>query len=161
MTPSWLIGRREDSLWEPSLLPCTPIGHLGVIYDSQPGRWKHLHFDWKIVLKNYFFIYKPLTRYSILRHSVSTSRVKKIFLLQAILSCISSKSRESYVPTLIQIRVKISSVPIYVVVKQNYFCKSLYSKYKNITCSTKDSFCPSKCGNKSLFPHTEAPSQWH
>ncbi len=36
MAPRRPIGSREDSLREP--LPCcTPTGHVGVIYDSQPA----------------------------------------------------------------------------------------------------------------------------
>jgi hypothetical protein len=31
------IGSREDSLWEPPYPCCTPTGHLGVIYYSQPA----------------------------------------------------------------------------------------------------------------------------
>ncbi len=107
------VTNRDDYLWEPPFPCCTPIGLLGVIYDSQPAgmhtntttnRWKLLRFDWKMSKTTFFWI-KPLTK-KILLDFVRNRSGKKILLLQAILSNISSNFREPYMPSTIQIRVK-------------------------------------------------------
>ncbi len=112
MTPWWPIGSREDSLWEPP----SPAALLLVIWESYMthSRPKHtkippqtgeaLTFDWKIAY-NSIFLYKKHSQYIILKLFLRNRSVKKIFLLQAILSYICSKFRESYLPLAIRIRV--------------------------------------------------------
>jgi hypothetical protein len=93
-----------------------PIGCLGVIYDSQLARILYTKTPPQTDGNSYilieklskaaFFKNKNLSQGKILAHFVrNSSRIKTLFIIQAIFSCCCSKFRESYMPPAIRIRV--------------------------------------------------------